>query len=221
MSVYFEPGVLLSDEELAARVKLPHWTMTEAFFWLQGQRSPGIEYSEGLRAWYPGAYNHAVRAIETGDLGQKKTRAGESVFIDRPTEWFAWADSLGPDCIMVDERVRRELSRTPDLTDDARKKGGSKRKYDKGLQQFIDWLFDEFKDNGTHLTIDALEKWLVQNASKDEGFDPPDIRDCEDIELYDGRIWWKDKDGQRKNTSLRSVEPYMRRAKGRASDQAT
>ena len=110
MSAYFEPGVLLSDEELADRVRLRHWTITEAFFWLQGQRSPGIEHSEGLRAWYPSAYNDAVRAIEVGDLGQEKTRAGERAFIDRPANWLAWADSLEPEDLSVDVRVRRLLS---------------------------------------------------------------------------------------------------------------
>ena len=109
MSAYFELGVQLSDEELADLVRLRHWTMTEAFFWLQGQRSPGIEYSEGLRAWYPSAYNDAVRAIEIGELGQKVMRAGERVFIDTPTNWLAWADSLAPADLNVDERVRRLL----------------------------------------------------------------------------------------------------------------
>jgi hypothetical protein len=51
-----------------------------------------------------------VRAIEVGDLGQEKTRAGERAFIDRPANWLAWADSLEPEDLSVDERVRRLLS---------------------------------------------------------------------------------------------------------------
>jgi hypothetical protein len=107
--------------------------MTEAFFWLQGQRSPGIEYSEGLRAWYPSAYNDAVRAIEIGELGQKVMRAGERVFIDTPTNWLAWADSLAPEDLNVDERVRRLLSSGDDnaqLDTRARSKSGSRPKHE-------------------------------------------------------------------------------------------
>jgi hypothetical protein len=36
-------------------------------------------------------------------------RAGERVFIDTPANWLAWADSLAPEDLNVDERVRRLL----------------------------------------------------------------------------------------------------------------
>jgi hypothetical protein len=94
--------------------------MTQAFFWLQGHRSPGIEYSEGLRAWYPSAYNDAMTACIMGDIGQERTLAGEKVFFDKPTEWLAWADSLlEPGGFAVDERVRRLLSSREDNTQPA------------------------------------------------------------------------------------------------------
>ncbi len=134
MSAYFEPGILLSDEELADRVRLRYWTMTQAFFWLQGHRSPGIEYSEGLRAWYPSAYNDAMMACIMGDIGQERTLAGEKVFFDKPTEWLAWADSLlEPGGFAVDERVRRLLSSGDDnaqLDTRARPKSGSRPKHE-------------------------------------------------------------------------------------------
>ena len=105
-----EPLVPISDDEIADRAVLPSWTLTEALFWLGGYRSPGYESTRHMQDHFWDAYTQAVRSIEIGDLCRKIERAGEPCFIDRPVRWLAWADSIGPEYIKVDERVRRALS---------------------------------------------------------------------------------------------------------------
>lgn len=107
------------------------------------------------------------------------------------------------------------------LTDKSRSDGGSKAKYNVGLQKFIDQLFAEFDGRGTRLTLSLLETWLEENAPKDDGYDPdPEIPDFDDVELYDGNVWWKDHQGHRKNATLRTLERYISRARNRASGKA-
>ncbi len=146
------PLVPLSDDEIADRAELPSWTMTEALFWLGGYRSPGYESDRHMQDHFWDAYTPARLAIRQGDLCQKTVEAGETIFFDRPARWLVWADSIGPEHIKVDERVRRALSQKADrrsttksLDAGSRTKGGRAPAYDSGLKQFINQLFIKFE----------------------------------------------------------------------------
>ena len=111
-----EPLVPISDDDVAYRAKLPHWTLTQALFLLSGYKPPGYESTRHMQDHFWSAYSQAVLSIEVGDLCRKIERAGEPCFIDRPVRWLAWADSIGPEHIKVDERVRRALSQKAGTT---------------------------------------------------------------------------------------------------------
>ena len=108
-----QPLVPISDDDIAYRAKVPHWTMTEAVFLLSGYKPPGYESTRHMQDHFWGAYHVTVQAIEMGNICRKIERAGERVFIDSPARWFAWADNLGPKYIKVDERVRRAFRAAP------------------------------------------------------------------------------------------------------------
>ncbi len=203
-----QPLVPLSDDEIADRAGLPSWTMTEALFWLGGYRSPGYESVRHMQDHFWSAYGRAVRAIQIGDLCRKIEQAGKTIYVDRPTRWLAWADSIGPKRIKVDERVRRAINA------ESRSRGGSRSRYHASLQHFIDQLAVEFKDNKKLLTPPTLKAWLVKNAIPGQGFDPtPAILDCDDIEFNGSELLWKDHKGSQKSIRIRSVDRYIPRAK--------
>ena len=206
-----EPLVRLSDDEIAYRADRGKWTLTEALFHLTGHKPPGYESTQHLQDHFWPAYHQAVDAIQMGKICRRTEQAGERVFIDSPTNWLAWADSIGPEYIKVDERVRRELSQ---LNTESRSRGGSRPKYNAGLQQFINQLTVEFKDAGNLLTPPTLKAWLVKNANPGEGYDPtPEIPDCDDIEFNGSQLLWKDHTGSQKSIVIKSVDPYISRAK--------
>ena len=98
-------------------------------------------------------------------------------------------------------------------TEDQRK-GGSRRKYDQGLQSFIDRLAAEFRKAGTPFTLLTLKKWLAENAVQGDGYAPTAaISDCDDIEFFDETLWWKDRNASQKSTAIRTIERYIQRAK--------
>ena len=88
---------------------MPHWTMTEALFFLSGHKPPGYESDRHMQDHFWDTYDQAMRAIEMGEICRKIERAGKRVFIDSPANWLAWANNLGPEYIEIDERVRRAL----------------------------------------------------------------------------------------------------------------
>lgn len=101
----------------------------------------------------------------------------------------------------------------PSLTKESRSKGGSKPKYNVALQQFIDRVAAEFKEAGRPLTLSTLKSWLTEHAVRNNGYDPtPVISNCDDIEFFDERLWWKDRSGSQKSTAIRTIEHYIRRA---------
>ncbi len=155
-----------------------------------------------------------------GDLGRKCKELGLgfeglaeiSISEYPPTFRQAYIDSLyATDAEFI--RWLRGLSR---LNRGLRSKGGSKPKYNVALQQFIDQLAAEFKEAGRPFTPSVLETWLSTNASQGEGYESQ-IPDCDDIELYDDRVWWVDSQGRRDNRALKSIERYVQRANNRAS----
>ena len=206
-----EPLVRLSDDEIAYRADRGKWTLTEALFHLTGHKPPGYESVRHLQDHFWPAYHQAVDDIQMGNICRKIEQAGESEFIDSPATWFAWADGLGPKFIKVDKRMRRALSQ---LNAKSQSKGGSKPKYNVALQQFIDQLAAEFNGTGKPLTLSALETWLSTDAPQGESYESG-IPDCDDIEIYDDKVWWIDSKGLRKSLTLRSIERYVERAKKR------
>ena len=149
-----------------------------------------------------------MRAIQLGDLCRKIEQAGKTIYVDRPTRWLAWADSIGPKRIKVDERVRRAINA------ESRRRGGSKPKYNAGLQEFIDRLAVKFKDEKKLLTPPTLKDWLVKNAILDAGYEPtPAILDFDDIEFNESVLLWKDHEGTQKSIKIKSVDRYISRAK--------
>lgn len=100
------------------------------------------------------------------------------------------------------------------LTEEARRKGGSKSKFNKGLQTFVDSLFVEFADGNEPFTLSTFKDWLRKNAASGEGYEPdPAIPDCGDIVFYDDKLWWKDRRGAPQSVTIRTVERYISRAK--------
>lgn len=96
----------IGDDELASRVNLPHWTLTEAFFLLSGHKPPGYESARQLQDHFLSAYGIAVRAIEMGGICRKIERDGEKLFVESPANWFSWANKIEPKNFKVDDRVR-------------------------------------------------------------------------------------------------------------------
>lgn len=112
------------------------------------------------------------------------------------------------------EKTNLELRSRKRLDTEDRIKGGKAPKYHFGLQQFVNQLFTEFKREDQRFTLSSVKRWLEANAPYEDGYDPePAIPDCGDIEYYDDRIWWKDRDARLKSVHERSLEPYFRRAR--------
>ena len=101
-------------------------------------------------------------------------------------------------------------------TIESRKKGGSAPKYYVGFQQFLDELFARHKEEDPPLTLSRFCEWLQENALFEEGYETG-IPNCDDIEFYDDKVWWKDQQARQKSIALRTAERYLSRAKKRAS----
>ena len=91
-------------------------------------------------------------------------------------------------------------------------KRGSAKKYNKGLQEFIDVLFDKFSESGKSLNETALQAELANHTNDEDGLETG-IPDCDSVFIYEGRLWWKGADGIDGSKSLRSLRPYFIRAK--------
>lgn len=153
-----EPLVPISDDDVAYLAKLPSWTLTEALFRLSGHKPPGYESVRYMQDHFWDAYTQARLAIRQGDICQKTVEAGETIFFDRPARWLAWADSIGPEDIKVDERVRRAIGKPPN-------KGGRLPAIDsKSSDVYLQ--FDKFADNNS-LTFRRGELTAVSNQIAD------------------------------------------------------
>ena len=149
-----EPLVPLSDDEIAYRANRGKWTLTEALFHLSGHKPPGYESARHLQDHFWPAYHQAVDAIQMGKICRRIEEAGERVFIDSPTNWLTWVDSLVPKVIKVDDRVRRALGKIPN-------KGGRRPATDSQSSDVYQ-QFDLFADNDS-LTFRRGELTAVSN----------------------------------------------------------
>ncbi len=136
----------------------------------------------------------------------------------RDEDYHAWRRShqkgyARPGSRSDDAEIRLNLNR------DSQTKGGLAPKYHAGLQQFIDQLFAKFERADTRLTSSSLHTWLAENAPKDAGHETG-IPSCDDVELYDNKVWWRNRQGHQKSATLRTIERYISRAKDPADGKA-
>lgn len=166
------------------------------------------EWLVGLHSGFGGDLGRKCKELELGF----EILAEISISEYPPTFRQAYIDSL----YATDAEMTRWLKGQSRLNRGLRSKGGSKPKYNVALQQFIDQLAAEFKEAGRPFTPSVLETWLSTNAPQGESYES-EIPDCDDIELYDDRVWWTDSQGRRKDIALKSIERYVQRAKNRSS----
>ena len=190
---------LLAEMPPIAGLTLPH----KSRLWPSGEIEDGDSWAnlkneipwDMLIALKPGEYDDLFRRSYLEELSILKDRFGEWCLSQgnrRPVFWF-----------------RKDTAPNKE----AQKKGGSRRTYDKGLQQFINRLAVEFKDAKNLLTPPALKAWLERNANTGEGYDPaPEILDCDDIEYNGSELLWKDHTGSQKSMAIKSVDRYIQRA---------
>ena len=132
----------------------------------------------------------------------------------RPKFWFGDGRQVEPGRPRGSLAASSKRSVDPSLNRDSQTKGGKATKYDSGLQQFIDQLSIEFKKKSVPLIYPDLKTWFEVNAPFENGYQPePHIPDCDDIEFYDGKVWWKDRSGRQKSVVIRSLERYIQRAR--------
>ncbi len=118
------------------------------------------------------------------------------------------------DSKFLEKELLKAKRQPKQLGTEDRIKGGKAPKYDFGFQKFVNQLFTEFKMKGQRLTPSSFKRWLKANAVRNDGYDPePVIPDCEDIEFYEDRVWWKDRDARPKSMHERSLDPYIQRAR--------
>ena len=99
------------------------------------------------------------------------------------------------------------------LTKRTRSKGGSRSRYNQGLQEAINRFRKLISGNNKTLTLPTLKDWIRQNASYTEhySFEPP-IPNCDEIYIDEQQLIWTDREGRECNMALRSLERYVRRA---------
>ena len=102
-------------------------------------------------------------------------------------------------------------------SDHARSRGGRQAKYDTRLQAFIDQLCREFAANSTPFSGSGVKSWLENYAADvDEPYEPG-ILGCEGIYFEDGKISVIDAAGVTRDWALRSLDPYIKRARANSA----
>lgn len=97
------------------------------------------------------------------------------------------------------------------LNKDAAKKGGSRSKYNKGLQSFMNQLSAKFAETGKTFTLPTFNDWLLEVANK--GSYETGIPDFEDLDLVEDTLYWVNRRGDTRSLKVRSLQPYIKRAK--------
>ena len=74
------------------------------------------------------------------------------------------------------------------------------------------YVRDKLRARGSALTLRTLTDWLCENAIPNEPYEPG-IPNCDEVYFEGGKISWTDSLGQKHERALKSLEPYVRRAK--------
>ena len=92
-------------------------------------------------------------------------------------------------------------------------RGGRARKWNEGLQTFLNGLHEKMTENGKPFTLSTVKDWLETNATERGGLETG-IDDCDDLYFEGGIVSWTDHCAVHHLLAVRSLEPYIRRAKG-------
>ncbi len=130
-----------------------------------------------------------------------------------------WAYTGRPGHVEIDRGALDKALRPPEdkgagLSREDQKKGGSRPKYDQGLQYFINQRSTEFAESGKSFSLATLKDWLLENARDGESYESG-IPDCDELEFVENRLYWKDRQARLHSRSAPSLERYIQRAKQR------
>ena len=104
---------------------------------------------------------------------------------------------------------------------EAGRRGGSQPKYQGGLQEAVNRIVSDLRDDEIRATLGAFRRWFEQRGAivqlpivnwKPWSFDPP-IPSCDDLYIDGQKLVWKDRDGHERDRSLRTMESYIARAR--------
>jgi hypothetical protein len=101
----------------------------------------------------------------------RATKLNRAIAGGRDREGFALVKAS--DLKRFTQRATSTLDQSTDpalatiLTEEARRKGGSRPKYNRGLQAFLDTLPATFAKDGKPFNLSTLKDWLSENASSD------------------------------------------------------
>jgi hypothetical protein len=102
-------------------------------------------------------------------------------------------------------------------------RGAKRSKYNAALQDAINRIEQDLKGQGKRMTTGNLRDWLAGKKAVScslpgwwEGwsFEPPNAN-CDDLYIDGPKLVWKDRHGQEQDITLRSLDPYFRRARNR------
>jgi hypothetical protein len=112
----------------------------------------------------------------------------------------------------------RVESRLPSEEDALR--GAKRSKYNASLQDAINLIEQELKGQDKSMTAGNLRDWLADKKAVSSrpsvswepwSFEPP-ISNCDELYIDGAKLVWTDRDGREQDITLRSLEPYFRRA---------
>jgi hypothetical protein len=130
-----------------------------------------------------------------------------------------WAYTGRPGHVEIDRGALDKALRPPEdngagLSREDQKKGGSRPKYDQGLQSFINQCSTKFAESGKPFSLATLKDWLLENARDRESYESG-VPDCDELEFVENRLYWKDRQARPHSRSAPSLERYIQRAKQR------
>ena len=189
---------LLATMPLVAGLNLPH----KSRLWPSGEIEDGVSWAD-LKNEIPWDMLITLRPDEYDDLFRRSYLKELSILKDRFGEW----------CLSQGERRPAFwFGKDPGLDQNARSKGGARGGYDRGFQEFVDYVGDKLHAQGKNLTLRTLTDWLCENATPTEPCEPG-ILNCDEVYAEGGKVSWTDSSGHRSELVLRSMERYVHRAK--------
>ena len=193
-------------------------------------REAAFNYEAGVRAEDKidrdaalAALAHKIRVAPDGLLRWQRT-----------SEFSEWARLRGLPTLSFD-RQGEDKRPSPVLTKAHAKKGGLRTKYNLGLQDAINRIADDIvHSKNPAIDVGTLKDWIREQTERNRDpeivdglgkmsgirrtpytFDPP-IPDCDEIYIDGKKLVWRDREGRERHCSLRSLDPYVRRARARS-----